>query len=181
MSDASTDRAIRALRGVALVTLVLCVLGLPLAFLPSVDIYRDASDCFARAFAAHGSGHCTTDYVLAETKHPGILVIGCLVGIALLAFGLRRRPSGLAAVIGSLPALALAVIGAACAVDFEIFTFDHKVVRWSAELLALLFGLVGLIAIVVFVTTLGVGIVRAINRRRADPDPVPKARLVQRG
>jgi hypothetical protein len=176
-----TDWVPRTLRSFAIAMMALCIVGLPLACFPSADIYRDAGDCVGRIFAAHGGAECTTTWVHAETLYPGLPVMACLVAIGLGVLALHRKPTGWAAVLGALPVCALAVIGAARAVDFQIFTFDRHETRWSGELLGMLFGVIAVTAAVVFVSAPFVAAARARERRRAArPDPIPTARVVRR-
>ena len=170
-----------ALRSIALAMMVACLIGVPIAAFPSVDISKDASNCFGEVLAwHHNSRPCHPRYKYVGSKTPALPVIPALLVVALGAFAMRRWPRPLVAIGWSLAAFSLMVVCAAYTFDFEIFGLGLKTYRWTAIVAGFLHGIVASTAIVTFVAMPIVMIARAIRRRRDRPEPLAPARVVRR-
>ena len=134
------------LRTIALAMLAACAIGLPLAAFPSVDIFKDANDCFGRVLSwHHGSGGtCTPHYTYWMSRTSALPVLPALLGIALGATAMRRWPRPVVGMLWSLVAFALVVVCAGYTFDVEIFSLDHKTYRSTGRSLGLLYMAIGL-------------------------------------
>jgi hypothetical protein len=176
------DSVERALRWVAIVIVAICALAIPLALVPSVTVYTDANDCFARAFAWHHSAGstCQPDFSIAEAKVPGLPVIFAMIGVGLGALAIRRWPRPLVALAWTVPAFVLVIVSLAITLDFEIFSFDNRTYSWSASVLGTMFAFLGATAVGLFIAMPIIEIRRVMQRRRDRPEPLARARVVER-
>jgi len=169
------------LRNIALAMMVACLICVPLAAFPTVDISKDVNNCFGEVLAWHHNSHpCHPRYKHVESKRPAIPVIPVLVLLAVGAFAMRRSPRPLVAMGWSLAAFGLMLVCAVYTFDFEIFGLGHKSYRPISGVLGVGYFIIGLTSGIMFFAMPVVMITRAIRIRRERREAIPAARVVRR-
>lgn len=167
--DVCAHRDARLVRGVVIAVWAFALLAAVLCFVPSVEVYRGASDG-------------AEQYLGLQTPvdHPAGYALYFL-GLALPGLAVYRRPRMRAAFGWSLIAFAATFL--LLVVTFEIsFSFERRVYLPLAQVYAFAAsGTVILLMAVVPLGCVGFAIARAVQRRRRVAKPeLPRARVIPR-
>jgi hypothetical protein len=177
----------RFLRVSVLVIVVLGAAAIVISMIPSVEVYKDANDCFGhalgRVFSAHGGGRssCESSWVLVDTRPPAnvasmLSYLAIVLAPAMVIWKWPRLGFAVAWSPWTMVASVVMILS-----TFELF--GDFALRTKQLPLAHVFDwvmvvlLVGLM-LVIPVATLVIGIA---TRKRPPPPPVfPTARVVER-
>lgn len=181
-----TEWVPRVLRVVALTVCALCGVAMVVGWLPGIEVYRDANDCFGRAlgalFSAHGGGGrspCEHHYVYVETRLAGGWgLMAALAPVVLGGLALWRWPKLWIAWVWPVLMFVLLVVSVVLTLDFDIFGTEHKVPLWPSYVVSTMMALIAIVFVVLIVTVPIVALVRLRARRRAARERIPEARVV---
>ena len=169
----------RILRGIVIAISILGTIAIVFGFLPGIDVYRDASNCFGHAFASlfsHASSRgCQSSWQLVETRS----VVDHPIWMALY-FGVLMAPGWL---VWRYPQLKLLLVWTLVAIGttFAMIVATFDLGSWTERTVQLVPAYVFGVAVTVMLSTLIVGLpvfcaIYAFVTRKRPPPKVELAR-----